>query len=294
MRTYDLQASPRVYPGQTVKARVIADAANTSAVTVALRIKVYGRDDHLEDFGGPPLDLAPGAESVVQWTVPDLDGQPIQQIGLSLTSSERRADGTVWLDYLSWEGPPELNLRRPKQPSAFWRQSWVNNVSFFSKNFAAAFRISQDRGVGLIIHGTREWTDYRVSSDITVHLGASAGLAARVQGLRRYYALLLEVGDKLRLVKVRDEARIVLAEAPFRWSLEKPVSLALELCGETIVGLIDGVALLHARDDGGARFADGGIGLVIAEGALSTDHVKVEPLAQKAVPIAAEPARASA
>jgi ADP-ribosylglycohydrolase len=281
MRTYDLQASPRVYSGQTVKARVIADAANTSAVTIALRIKVYGRDDHLEDFDGPPFDLAPGAEGLPQWTLPDLDGQPIQQIGVSLTSHSARADGTIWLDYLSWEGPPKLKLRRPKQPSAFWRQSWVNNVSFFSKNFAAAFRISQDRGAGIIIHGTREWTDYRVSSDIAVHLGSSAGIAARVQGLRRYYALLLEAGDWLRLVKVRDDARIVLEEAPFRWSLEKPVSLALELCGESIAGFVDGAAILHARDDGGARFADGGIGLVIAEGALSTDQVKVGPLAKK-------------
>jgi hypothetical protein len=127
-----------------------------------------------------------------------------------------------------------------------------------------------------------------------VHLGSSAGIAARVQGLRRYYALLLEAGDWLRLVKVRDDARIVLEEAPFRWSLEKPVSLALELCGESIAGFVDGAAILHARDDGGARFADGGIGLVIAEGALSTDQVKVGPLAKKAVPIAAEPARASA
>jgi ADP-ribosylglycohydrolase len=291
MRTYDLQASPRVYSGQTVEARVIADSGNTSPVTIALRIKVYGRDDRLEDFDGPPLDLAPGAEGILRWTLPDLDGQPIQQIGLSLTSGGARADGTVWLDHLSWEGAPKLSLRRPKQPSAFWRQSWVNNVSFFSKNFAAAFRISQDRGAGIIIHGTREWTDYRVSSDIAVHLGSSAGIAARVQGLRRYYALLLEAGDWLRLVKVRDDARIVLAEAPFRWSLEKPVSLALELCGERIAGFVDGAAILHACDDGGARFADGGIGLVIAEGALSTDQVKVGPLPEKAIP---ERERASA
>ena len=79
MRTYDLQASPRVYSGQTVKARVIADAANTSAVSAALRIKVYGQDDRLVDFDGPSVDLAPGAESVLNWTLPDLDGQPIQQ-----------------------------------------------------------------------------------------------------------------------------------------------------------------------------------------------------------------------
>ena len=194
MRTYDLQSSPRVYPGQTVEARVVADPGNTGPVTVALRIKVYGRDDKLVKIDGPASGLAPGADRTIAWTIPDLDGQPIQQIGLALSAPGSRVDGVVHLDWLSWHGAPRLRLRRPKEPSAFWRQSWVNNVSFFSKNFASAFRISQDSGVGLIIHGTREWTDYRVSSALATHLGVSAGLAARVQGLRRYYAILLEAG----------------------------------------------------------------------------------------------------
>src|SRR5580704_8453924 len=248
MRTYHLLASPRVYSGQTIKARVIADVTNTSTVSAALRIKVYGRDDHLVDFDSPSMALAPGADAALSWTIPDLDGQPIQQIGVCLTSEGAGADGILWLDYLGWSGTPRLKLRRPKETNAFWRQSWVNNVSLFSDNFAPAFRISQDRGSGIIIHGTREWTDYRVSSAVTVHLGASAGLAARVQGLKRYYALLLEAHDCVRLVKIRDEARIVLAEAPCRWTLEKKVALELEVRGATIVGTADGSIVIKATD----------------------------------------------
>jgi ADP-ribosylglycohydrolase len=282
MRTYDLQASPRVYSGQTVKARVIADAANTTTISAMLRIKVYGQDDQLVDHDGPLVDFAPGADGILEWTLPDLDGQPIQKIGVALTSHGARADGTAWLDYLGWSGAPKLNLRRPKQPSAFWRQSWVNNVSFFSKNFAAAFRISQDRGSGIIAHGTREWTDYQVSSEVTVHLGSSAGLAARVQGLRRYYALLLEAGDRVRLVKVRDDSRTILAEAPCRWRLEKPVALALEVNGKDIVCTVDGSVILRAADKSNTPFENGGIALVITEGALSTDQVEVAPLPRPA------------
>jgi len=278
MRTYELQASPRVYPGQTVKARLIADRANTSAVTVALRIKVYGLNDRLFDLDGPSVVLAPAGDGVLSWTLPSLDGQPIQRIGVALTSPDARADGTVWLDYLRWDGAPNLILRRPKEPSEFWRKSWVNNVSLFSKNFPSAFRISQDRGRGVIVHGARDWTDYRVSSEITVHLGSSAGLAARVQGLRRYYALEVGEGGKAQLVKVRDDDCTVLAEAPCRWSLEKPVALALEVSGRAITGVIDGAVTLSAQDDSGAPFENGGVGLVIVEGALSTDQVDVQPL----------------
>jgi ADP-ribosylglycohydrolase len=278
MRTYDLQASPRVYPGQTVKARLVVDGASTSAVTAALRIKVYGVNDRLFDMDGPPLVLAPGNEGILNWTLPDLDGQPIQGIGVALTSSNEGANGIVWLDFLRWDGEPNVILRRPKEPSEFWRKSWVNNVSLFSKDFPSAFRISQDRGRGVIFHGARDWTDYRVSSEITVHLGTSAGLAARVQGLRRYYALELKAGGKAQLIKVRDDDCTVLAEAPCRWSLEKPVTLALEVRGQAVTGVVEGALALRAQDDSGAAFGNGGIGLVIVEGALSTDQVKVEPL----------------
>ncbi len=237
---------------------------------------MYGRDDHLIDHDSPSVALAPGADGVLSWTIPDLDGQPIQQIGVCLTSDGTGADGIVWLDYLGWSGTPRLKLRRPKEPSTFWRQSWVNNVSSFSDNFPSTFRISQDRGSGIIIHGTREWTDYRVSSTLTVHLGASAGLAARVQGLRRYYALLLEAHDRLRLVKIRDDARIVLAEAPCSWTLEKPVALELEVRGAMIAGAVDGSIVLKATDSSAMPFENGGVGLVITEGALSTDQIDIE------------------
>jgi hypothetical protein len=210
-----------------------------------------------------------------------------------LTSLGARADGTVFLDYLRWDGAPLVTLRRPKEPSEFCRKAWVNNVSFFSKNFPSAFRISQDRGSGIIACGTREWSDYRVSSEVAVHLGSSAGLAARVQGLRRYYALQLEAGNKARLVKVRDESCTVLAEAPCRWTLEEPITLALEVRGAGITGFAGG-ATLHVTDDSDAPFENGGIGLVLAEGALSTDEICVRPLSEAAVRSESRPARPQA
>ena len=94
-----------------------------------------------------------------------------------------------------------MRLRRPDEPSDFWRRAWVNGVSFLSRNFPQAFRISQDRGEGMIIHGGRQWTDYRVETALTVHLAQYAGVGIRVQGLRRYYAALLVRPGLLRLVR---------------------------------------------------------------------------------------------
>lgn len=288
MRTYDLQATPLLYPGQTVAARVLADQANTGPLTVCLRLAVYGRDDILVHRDGPDTEVSAGSEALLRWTIPDLDGQPVQAVGLALSAGSGRVDGVLRLHHLRWDGTPEVSLRRPTEPGDFWRRAWVNGASFFSKHFPSAFRISQDRGQGIIIHGTRQWTDYAVSSRLTVHLGSSAGLAARVQGLRRYYALVLEAGDHLRLVRVRDDERTVLAEATCRWSLERPRELELQVEGQRLIGLVDGSKLLDVEDDHPHALRDGGIGMVIVEGAISTDEVRVVPVAEagrRSVPI---------
>ena len=97
----------------------------------------------------------------------------------------------MYLDYLTWHGPPVLSLTRPAHGDKMWRRAWVNGVDILDERGPAAFRLIQNAGRGLIIHGAREWTDYRVTADITPHMLKAGGIAARVQGMRRYYALWL-------------------------------------------------------------------------------------------------------
>ena len=281
MRTYELMATPLVSPGQRLRARVVADPGNVAPVAVALRLRVYGLGDGLHDLDAPSVRLAPGDETLLDWTIPDLDGQPIQAVGLALAAPEGAATGRLLLDWLRWDGAPDLRLRRPAESSDFWRRAWVNDVSFFSRNFPQAFRISQDRGQGMIIHGGRRWTDYRVAAEITVHLASHAGLALRVQGLRRYYGVILLRPDLLRLVKVHDGATTILAEAPFPWDFETPISFEAESTGRRLWCKVGGVAL-EARDDGPTALADGGIALVIGEGAMSSNEIRVSPAAARA------------
>ena len=244
MRTYDLMATPLVYSGQTLRARVIADKRNRSGVEVALRLLVYGRDDGLRPIDGDPAVLPPGAETTLSWRLPDTGGEPIQSIGLALASPGGDEDGAVVLDWLRWDGPPDVRLRRPDEPGDFWRRAWVNGVSFLSRNFPQAFRISQDRGEGMIIHGGRQWMDYRVETALTVHLAQYAGVGIRVQGLRRYYAALLVRPDLFRLVRVYDDSVVTLAETAFEWSFESRYDIGAEVVGRAIVVWVRGAALV--------------------------------------------------
>ena len=274
MRTYDLMATPLVYPGQVLKARVVAAPGNKGAVNVRLRLRAYDGHDQLRIIDGDPVLLQPGEHGELAWMIPDLDGQPIGEVGIVVMAGGKRADGAVILDYLRWDGAPALTLHRPPGEGDFWRMSWVNGVSFFSKRFPPSFRIAQDRGEGIVIHGTRQWTDYSVSSNIILHLGAYGGIAVRVQGLRRHYAARLTRDGKLQIVRTRDDRTDVLAETAFPTELEKSVNLTVTADGSRIVATADGVSI-EAHDQSPLCLEDGGLGLLVFEGALSTDVVRV-------------------
>jgi ADP-ribosylglycohydrolase len=274
MRTYELMATPLIYSGQVVRARVVADAGNRGPVEVALRWLAYDRQDVLSPLDGQYVSLSPGEEKLLAWRLPDAGGQPIQSIGVALRSPGDGADGMVRLDWLRWDGPPELVLRRPDDTSDFWRRAWVNGVSFFSKNFQQAFRISQDRGEGMLIHGTREWTDYRVTTTLTMALAEYAGVGVRVQGLRRYYGVILVRPNRLRIVKAYDGDVTTLAETPFEWTFETPYQVVVEVGGRTIRATVDGTELA-AEDGGDTVLADGAAALILSGGAMSTDEVRI-------------------
>ena len=132
------------------------------------------------------------------------------------TAAKDPVDGCVYLDYVRWHGAPETTLRRPDQPGQMWRHAWVDAASEFSDRWQA-FRISQDFGLGMVIHGTGEWRDYEVAAELTPHLARSWGLAAQVGGLRRYYGIVFDEtggkggprGDRVGIVKARDEITIL-------------------------------------------------------------------------------------
>jgi ADP-ribosylglycohydrolase len=276
MPGYMLLASPTLYPGQTVQARLSADAANGQPVTAVLFLRHYGANDALVQVDGPALELAAGAAQTLVWQVPDLGGQPIAEIGIALRSG-LRVSGTVYLDWLTWGGAPNVAFRKPEEKGELWRRAWVDGVDHFDRWWSEAFRVVQDEGTGLLMTGAREWQDYRVSSTIVPHMATRFGIAARVQGMRRFYALVLVAGDKAQLVKALD-GETVLAEADLSWVLGQPRDLALRVTGNRIEGWVAGRRVFDVTD-AERPLEGGGVALLVTEGRIATEAVKVEPAA---------------
>jgi hypothetical protein len=275
MPGYELIASPTLYPGQTLRARLSADPANTQAVPLSLFMDVYGPEDTPVTVQGPNASLTPGSSHEFTWQVPATEG-PIAQVGFDLG-----APGKVYLDYLTWDGTPSVVFSRPKNSSIplpgphLWRKAWANGVDQW-ETWGASFRMVQNEGRGLVTCGTREWTDYCISATLTPALLKSGGLAARVQGLTRFYSLQFVEGGKLRLLKALD-GDTVLAETPFAWDYWKPYAMSLEVQGSHLRAWVEG-KLVFDLVDKHRPLTSGGIALVVEEGQLLTDAIEVGPV----------------
>jgi hypothetical protein len=223
--------------------------------------RVYDGADGLRTLEGPWQ----GGE--LEWVVPQTGGQPVAEIGVQV-------EGGAELDWLTWDGAPDTTLTRPEGGGTLWRRAWVKAVDRWDERWPEPFRIVQNTGMGLLIQGERGWRDYTVRADVTPHLAAEAGIAARVQGLTRYYALKLVGREEVQLVR-HDQ---VLASRPYRWELGKTYDMALAVEGDRLIATVNGEEIFDVHD---AQLTHGGVGLVIAEGRTVTQRVIITPPAKE-------------
>ena len=276
MPGYELVGSPTLYSGHVIKAQLSADEYNPCAVDVRMFVRFYNGEDRLASLGSEAHNLHPGATTELSWVVPDTQGGPVSEVGLEILRSPE--GGKIYLDSLTWNGAPRTHFFRPLVEPDYpranaWRKAWVNGVESWEP-WGAAFRLIQNTGRGLLSTGTRGWQDYRVRAFVTPALIQAGGIAVRVQGMRRYYALLLTDSGKARLVKVLNDSEIPLAEIDYRYEAWKPVELEIEAQGSHIRGWVSGM-LLEATD---RDLASGGAGWVVEVGHLLADEMTVEPV----------------
>lgn len=267
---YELIASPTLYPGQQLTARFEAGQQSTGDVQIRLALDIYDEHDRLRRLYGPSSTVATGQDLTLEWRIPDTHGLPIARVGYEASGPP----GSVYLDFLTWAGEPDLLLDRPAGPGTIWRRAWVNAVDQFENRWPEPYRLVSNHETGMVSQGTADWSNYRVTAPVTVQLARSAGVAARVQGLRRYYALLLSDDGTVRLVKCVG-GPVVLAEVPFEWQRFAEYRLTLEVDGSAIRGWVDGALLLEARDE--HPLPGGGVGLLVDRGCMGAGAVRVTP-----------------
>jgi hypothetical protein len=96
-----------------------------------------------------------------------------------------------------------------------------------------------------------------------------------VQGLQRYYALMLTETGQVRLLKVLD-GEAMLGEVPFAWKLDQSYDLRIQVVKSHIWGWVDGNLLFDIEDEG-TPLSGGGVALLSQEGRMECDVVTVQP-----------------
>ena len=284
---YNFLSCPVVYSGQFIHTTITADYNNKIAINYKLFAKAYGANDELLTIMSPKNILYPNQTSDFNWLLEVADGNPVVQLGIMLTADEL-VSGKIYLDFLDIKGEPSVSFFRPSHvpifergrrkenelaPAEMWRNSWVKATDHWQNRWAETFRISNDRGRGMIITGTSEWKNYTVKAKITYDLAVSGGLGARVQGLKRYYALELTRTNKVRLIKMLDEL-LILKETHFDFEFNKEYELSLQIKGNLLVGYVDNKQVLSFNDQLSPLTA-GGISLIVESGTLFTNNVDV-------------------
>jgi hypothetical protein len=98
-----------------------------------------------------------------------------------------------------------------------------------------------------------------------------------VQGLQRYYALLIKAPHQVQLIKRYDGQETVLETQAFPWEFEQEIQVALEAVGDRLKAWVNG-SLVFDRVDASRPLLDGAIALIAEEGHLCVTQVEVKPI----------------
>ncbi len=275
---YGLYASPNLYSGQEVTCEVQLAPDSSGPVDVWLKGWRYGRGDEPESVTIGTVTLKPGANQTLKGVVPQPGWKPYFGIGFEI-GSRKGANGALNVSNLDWNSPAKTTLSGPDRPGKLWLQQWVNGLSELRD--WSGMDCVQNEGTGLATIGCREWQNYQASAKIQILGSRQAGIAVHVQGMRRYYALVLQPGVA-KFIKSRDGVR-ELGSAPFAWAFDEIHDLKIEVqtLADSVLlkGWVDGELLIEATDST-RPLAEGAIGILVTEGRARPESVSIASLNQ--------------
>lgn len=261
---YVLVANPTLYPGQEIRLTVRAQGQPTSG---AVFLSKYTPDDGSESINGPSWSLQPNEERCLTWVVPENAGYPYHEVGLNVF------EGNVELHKLDWSGIPSTSF--PVAEGTMWARAWAKSVDRFEYVRDRYEYLTHNEGVGLLTQGSRDWKDYRIEARVTPKMAVAAGLAIRVQGLRRYYAVVFAGPGELRIVKSLD-GNSILAQTSFPWEPFHDYIVEVEVRGNEIRAWIDGRLKLTAVDLD-RPLLEGAFGIIVESGCIGAGEPRISP-----------------
>ena len=268
-----MQAVPRLYPGMEVIAQGYAEDHNTGQATVKLFLRSYLEDKPL--LTGSPVPIQPGLPFTVRMQVPQ-EAWPIKDLGFQI-EGDLDAEGDLFILTVKYGGHPHCTFPDiPYLGPGDEPLGWIFDVDRlvvrpFPADQNSMMRLGKDQGIGVMVTGTRAWTDYIWETTINIHLAKRVGLIVRYQGLRRFIGIL-KTTDTIQLVR-RYYGESVIRELPMIWKPDEDHHIRVSCSGEQITVWCDGDKLFEEEE---SQLLCGGAGYFIEEGLSGFRNTSVE------------------
>lgn len=222
---YGAGFSPKVYPGQTIRARVGLEKQQTLPISVAL----YAWDMNSEKSVQSLLTrIDPGEVKTLDYRIPPLENACLSEIGVIIHNLEDKDwNGSLWIEYLDWDGSPQFKdtfLYAQSENGAISQWTYLRGYWRKEKDgyHGSGFDISET------YTGDPRWGNYSLRVRLKPLLGGYHNILFRVQGALRAYALGLAPEHRLCLYKKDAEGYHLIAESPFPWTHETSYDLWIE------------------------------------------------------------------
>lgn len=258
---YMLMGASRLYPGMMVSLHgSVGEVCGEASMRLFVR-HFTSKGEHPQLTYSAPVALTCGTPLSLALQVPDTE-RPVQELGIEIHGINR-AGGELYVENIDFCCAPNFSLpdhlplsEKGDAPGWISSMRYVSHFNYIAQNGEAMTEACRDEGVGVLVIGTTDWTDYTFTSEFNIHMADRAGIIARYQGLQRYYALVQQ-GGKLLLIR-QYYGETVLGEIKHAWATDAWHTLALKCEGEKITAYCDGKAILTATDDkltcGGAGY----------------------------------------
>ncbi len=111
--------------------------------------------------------------SLLEWKIPPIGSVPLVRLGL-LLEADSRFDGRVMIEEVDWQGAPSEFEVSGSLMTSIWEtqpiglRGWVSSAENFEADSKYTFAISHSHELGLATIGTRDWSDYSVTSHLCV------------------------------------------------------------------------------------------------------------------------------
>ncbi len=238
--------SPKAYSGQKVSLAVYLDQwEGNENIGIAPFVRLAKSKKDLVQGYIQPL---PNQWSQVEFTIPDTDGEMIDEIGIIVEgyAGKVKSLGRIFIDEFKITGKAKYTIDFAKQ----------------MKNFGCITPFSHDHGAWTLEDGNLEAMscdyaqafsghyfakDYTVTAKVTPENGTGHMLSIRAQGAQRSYHAGFDKQGTIALYK-NNFGLIKLCEADFSWEYGRSYSVSLSATGDLITLSIDGKVLLEARD----------------------------------------------